>query len=108
MGKHCLFLVIDDTSLQPPMLCCCMLQDLAASSLIVTEAGGALTDVDGSPFSIWSGRLLAASSPELNAIIATAKTESDANVYKSHGQKQPPLHPVSSTASGSAASSASK
>eukprot|EP00808_Paulinella_micropora_P021071 g29964.t1 len=39
--------------------------DMAAAAVIVAEAGGVLRDMNGGPLDIFSGRVLAASSPEL-------------------------------------------
>lgn len=46
--------------------------DLAAGSVILTEAGGVLRDPTGGPFSLWSGRLLAAANEEIAEEIAAA------------------------------------
>jgi myo-inositol-1(or 4)-monophosphatase len=49
----------------------------AAGALLATEAGGALTDIDGGPWTLESDSLVAAASPEtladLLALVATSE-----------------------------------
>jgi myo-inositol-1(or 4)-monophosphatase len=45
--------------------------DSGAGSLILLEAGGSLSDLDGSPFKIDNGRILAASTLKLSKEIAS-------------------------------------
>ena len=46
--------------------------DVAAGSLIVAEAGGAVSDVSGAPFSLWNGRVLVAANNHILLQVAQA------------------------------------
>lgn len=53
--------------------------DAAAGVLLVLEAGGVVTDLDGGPFDVWNPKLLAAAGPDLHqqlfAVLTTTRPD---------------------------------